>query len=126
MSPGREAVVVCLCGSTRFKDQFRVAELRESLRGRVVLSLPAFSQADGISFSDDELAVLRALHQRKIELADEILVIDVGGYIGEQTQIRSPSRFLEVSTFDICHRSPTRRARLRMQRHNNRASVSNA
>ena len=79
--------MVCLCGSTRFKDQFRVAELRESLRGRVVLSLPAFSQADGISFSDDEVAVLAELHQRKIELADEILVIDVDGYIGEQTQI---------------------------------------
>lgn len=76
--------VVCLCGSMRFKDQFRAAELAESLRGRVVL-LPAFSKADGLRFSDGDIEQLNRVHMVKIDLADEILIIDVDGYVGDQT-----------------------------------------
>lgn len=76
--------VVCLSGSTRFKREFLSAQLAESVRGRIVL-LPVFSQADGLRLSDPEITALTEVHMRKIELADEVLVIDVGGYIGEQT-----------------------------------------
>ncbi len=56
------------------------------LRGKIVL-LPAFSKADGLQFSDSEVAELASLHMAKIDLADEVLVIDVDGYVGEQTSI---------------------------------------
>jgi hypothetical protein len=40
--------------------------------------------------SDDELAEIKRgldeLHLRKIDLADEILVLNVGGYIGDSTR----------------------------------------
>lgn len=89
MTPDHEKPppIVCLCGSTRFRDQFRAAELAESLRGRIVLSLPAFSKADGLELSDSEIEGLAGLHSAKIDIADELLVIDVDGYIGEQTSL---------------------------------------
>nr|WP_202545435.1 hypothetical protein [Streptomyces sp. SID5606] len=37
------------------------------------------------SFTDEEKAALDALHLRKIDLADRVLVVNPGGYIGEST-----------------------------------------
>jgi hypothetical protein len=86
--------VVCLCGSTRFYEAFRAANLRLTLAGQIVLSI-------GCDFrSDDDLAALGdlaedpavtkqrldELHKRKIDLADYVLVLNVGGYIGESTR----------------------------------------
>jgi hypothetical protein len=78
-------VIVCLCGSTKFKNAFLSAQLSESLRGKIVLSPSVFSQADGISLNADDVAVLAEVHRRKIDLADEVLVVDVDGYVGDAT-----------------------------------------
>lgn len=88
--------VVCLCGSTRFPEAFEIANAHESMCGRLVISLGLFGHADrptGARFltSDgDESAPnkqgLDQLHLRKIDLADEILVINVGGYVGSSTR----------------------------------------
>jgi predicted HAD superfamily Cof-like phosphohydrolase len=75
-------VVVCLCGSTRFKRTFLEAQLEESLAGRIVLSLPVFTQVDGCQLSARELATLSRLRAARIAMSDEILVTDVGGYVG--------------------------------------------
>jgi len=79
--------VVCLCGSTRFSEEFREANLRETLAGRIVLSIGADFKSDqalGLTVADK--ARLDELHKRKIDLADEILVLNVGGYIGDSTR----------------------------------------
>lgn len=104
--------IVCLCGSTRFSDAFREANLRETLAGRIVLSIGCDMRSDADIFagmSEGELAEIKAmldeLHKRKIDLADEVLVLNVRGYIGESTrsEIRyavahgKPLRFLEPS-----------------------------
>jgi hypothetical protein len=85
-------VIVCLCGSTRFWREFQRASLRETLAGRIVLSIGAASGTDDEHFGnlprpeyDRIKAMLDDLHLRKIELADEVLVLNVGGYIGEST-----------------------------------------
>ena len=84
--------IVCLCGSTRFWEEFRDAGLRETLRGKIVLSIGAHSP-DSITFaqaSDEEGKEIKRkldnLHKRKIDLADEVLVLNVGGYIGDSTR----------------------------------------
>jgi hypothetical protein len=79
--------VVCLCGSTRFKSQFIEANYAETLEGRIVLSVGWFSHADDRDRHPTPTQKLRLdeLHKRKIDLADEVLVIDVDGYIGEST-----------------------------------------
>lgn len=77
--------IVCLCGSVRYKQEFLAAQEAESLRGRVVLAPGVFSKADGRALTDDQIQGLHALHRRKIELADELVVIAPDERIGEST-----------------------------------------
>lgn len=84
--------IVCLCGSTRFKDVFVQAGLNETLAGNIVLTIGCDMRTDVEIFGSlDEEARrdvkkrLDVLHKRKIDLADEVLILDVGGYIGEST-----------------------------------------
>lgn len=79
--------IVCLCGSTRFSQAFRDANLNETLAGNVVLTVGCDTKSDqGLGLHPSEKTRLDELHKRKIDLADEILVLNVGGYIGESTQ----------------------------------------
>ncbi len=78
--------VVCLCGSTRFKDEFESENQRLTLTGKIVLTVGVFGHADDIEFTDEDKEMLDALHKRKIDMADRIHVIDVDGYIGESTE----------------------------------------
>ncbi len=80
-------IIVCLCGSTKFKQEFIAANFQETMAGRIVLSVGWFGHADGEIYtpSKEEKERLDLLHLRKIDLADEILIINVGGYVGEST-----------------------------------------
>ena len=88
--------IVCLCGSTRFWRTFQEASLRETLAGKIVLSIGAARCADdddksfGGYVPADEFDAVKArldeLHMRKIDLAHEVLVLNVDGYIGESTR----------------------------------------
>ena len=73
--------IVCICGSARFVEQMRRANGELTLSGIIVL---APGEMNG-TVSDDQKAVLDALHIRKIDLADRVLVVNPGGYIGEST-----------------------------------------
>ena len=79
--------VVCLCGSTKFKKEFIDANFRETMSGNIVLTVGWFSHADEKIFypTEKEKKKLDELHFRKIDLANEILILNVGGYIGEST-----------------------------------------
>ena len=79
--------IVTLCGSTRFKEQFLEVQKRLTLEGCIVISVGLF----GYSGDDDVWKpgvkeMLDDMHLRKIDLADEIFVINVNGYIGESTR----------------------------------------
>jgi len=85
--------IVCLCGSTRFWREFQRASLRLTLEGKIVLSIGAASGTDDEHFGNlpkDEYDALKeqldTLHFRKIDLADEVLILNVEGYIGESTR----------------------------------------
>ena len=89
--------IICLCGSSRFIEQFAVLGWEFEKQGLIALGLhllPAsycnqrhpgrdvsshLAEAEGVAVSMDEL------HLRKIDLADRIFVINIGGYIGEST-----------------------------------------
>ena len=84
--------IVCLCGSTRFSQAFRDANLRETLAGKIVLSIGCDMRSDTQLFGhmpEKEITQIKKrldeLHLRKIDLADEVLVLNVSGYIGEST-----------------------------------------
>lgn len=80
--------VVCLCGSTRFKDAYRAENKRLTLQGKVVLSVAFFGHADdeAVAVSGAEKERLDAVHKRKIDLADRIHVLNVDGYVGDSTR----------------------------------------
>lgn len=84
--------VVCLCGSTRFFQQFMEHNYKETMQGNIVLSVGFFMHSassvhgEGVGISPEEKITLDELHKRKIDLADEVLVINVDGYIGESTR----------------------------------------
>ena len=99
--------VVCLCGSTKFKDQFISENRRLTLEGKIVLSVGFFGHTDGMPDPATK-AGLDLLHLRKIDLADRVRVINVGGYVGEGTgreiayakKLGKPISYLEAEVFN--------------------------
>ncbi|WP_439656186.1 hypothetical protein ACSHWB_27560 [Lentzea sp. HUAS TT2] len=73
--------IVCLCGSTRFADELRAANRELTLAGVIVVA-PA--ETGGV-VTGEQRAALGDLHLRKIDLADRVLVVNPGGYVGEST-----------------------------------------
>lgn len=79
--------VITLCGSTRFKEQFIEAQKRLTLEGNIVISVGLFGHSgDNEVWTEGTKAMLDDMHKRKIDMADEIFVINPGGYIGESTR----------------------------------------
>ncbi len=90
----RKYPVVTLCGSTRFKNEFMEAQKRLTLEGRIVISVGLFGHSGDSEVWDgmDEGTLTKTkemlddMHKRKIDMADGIYVINVGGYIGSSTR----------------------------------------
>ena len=86
--------VVTLCGSTRFKDAFMEAQKRLTLAGNIVISVGLFGHSGDEEvwegMSEDTITqtkeMLDDMHKRKIDMADEIFVLNVGGYVGDSTK----------------------------------------
>lgn len=79
--------VITLCGSTRFKEEFIKAQKDLTLQGNIVISVGLFGHSgDNEVWTDDTKEMLDDMHKRKIDMADEIFVINVNGYIGESTK----------------------------------------
>ena len=83
----RRYPVVTLCGSTRFKEQFMEAQKRLTLEGDIVISVGLFGHSgDAEVWTEGTKEMLDDMHKRKIDMADAIFVINVGGYIGSSTR----------------------------------------
>ena len=103
--------IVCLCGSTRFYGVFQKANFEETMKGNIVLSVGFYPHSQGLAHGQEtgvtpkQKDALDELHKRKIDVADEILVLNVDGYVGNSTasEIRyalargKPIRWLDPS-----------------------------
>lgn len=85
--------VVVLCGSTKFYEAFQEANYRLTMEGKIVLSVGFYPHAkalhghgEGVGHDSVEKIALDELHKRKIDMADRVLVLNVGGYIGSSTR----------------------------------------
>jgi hypothetical protein len=79
--------IITLCGSTKFRDEFLAEQKRLTLEGYIVISVGLFGHAgDNEVWSEGTKKMLDEMHKRKIDLSDEIFVINVGGYVGSSTQ----------------------------------------
>jgi hypothetical protein len=108
--------VVTLCGSTRFYEAWQEANFRETMAGRIVLTVGFYPHGDvrktehgeNVGITPEEKAALDVLHKRKIDMSDEILVLNVGRYFGASTKgeivhalrLGLPVRWLEEPTPD--------------------------
>ncbi len=81
--------IVCLCGSTRFYDQFQRAYYGETMAGKIVLSVgfmpDSAEHGEHIGITPAQKEALDVLHLEKVKMADEVLILNVGGYIGQST-----------------------------------------
>ena len=86
--------VITLCGSTKFKNEFLKVQKDLTLSGNIVISVGLFGHSGDSEIWEDmdegtltkTKEMLDDMHKRKIDMADEIFVINVGGYIGESTK----------------------------------------
>ena len=70
---------------------------RLTLEGNIVISVGLFGHSgDDEVWTEGTKEMLDDMHKRKIDMADEIFVINVGGYIGAST--RSEIEYLDVKT----------------------------
>ena len=81
--------VITLCGSTKFKDEFMEVQKKLTLEGNIVISVGLFMHKEENSIewkNDGTKEMLDDMHKRKIDMADEIYVINKNGYIGNSTR----------------------------------------
>lgn len=78
--------VITLCGSTKFKDEFYEMQKRLTLAGNIVISVGLFGHSgDAEVWAEGTKEMLDDMHKRKIDMADEIFVINVNNYVGAST-----------------------------------------
>ncbi|MFT4413680.1 hypothetical protein ACLM5H_07460 [Fredinandcohnia humi] len=103
--------VITLCGSTKFKNEFEKANAFLTLQGHIVLSVGFFEQSEGIEVTKEQEELFGKIHIEKINMSDEIFVIDVNGYIGNSTrkeieyahQHGKPVRYYSESEISSAH-----------------------
>lgn len=83
----RNYKVITLCGSTRFKNEFYEVQKRLTLEGNIVISVGLFGHSgDNEVWTEGTKEMLDDMHKAKIDMADEIFVINVDDYIGTSTK----------------------------------------
>ena len=73
--------IVCICGSIRFVDEMRAANRDLTFAGAIVVA----PEEPAGAVTEEQKVALDALHLRKIDLADRVLVVNPGGYVGDST-----------------------------------------
>ena len=78
-------MIITLCGSTKFKDEYEQVGKDLALQGHTVLSVNLFAHADNIELTTEQKIRLDNAHKQKISISDAIFVINKNQYIGEST-----------------------------------------
>src|SRR4051812_27791491 len=78
--------IICLIGSSKFRDKFAEIGRLEELKGNLPICMTWFAHSEGINVSEAERAILRTVDRSRIDIAHEVFVINVDGYIEEDTQ----------------------------------------
>ena len=81
-----EYKIITLCGSIKFKDEFIKVQEKLTSDGNIVLTPNFFNSIKKEDIDEETKKMLDEMHKQKIDMSDEIYVINVGGYIGESTK----------------------------------------
>ena len=77
--------IITLCGDTKFKDEFMQVQKGLTLNGNIVIAPGIYNQFDN-DLDLKTIMMLGSMHKQKINMADEIFVINPSGYIGKNTK----------------------------------------
>lgn len=81
-----EYPVICICGSTRFREDIYLAYERLTRAGWITLGVcPVMREGDD-PLTAEEYQNIVDMHYQKMHMADAIYVVNKGGYIGESTR----------------------------------------
>lgn len=78
--------IITLCGSIRFKKEFLEIQEKLTLKGNIVFTPNFFNTIKKEDITLEIKEMLDKMHRQKIDISDEIYVINPGGYIGESTK----------------------------------------
>jgi hypothetical protein len=81
----RRPLVVTLVGSSRFKEDHERAQREETFRGKIVLPMGTYGHLEGLDMDGTIKQMFDELHLRKIDISDEVLLVNPGGYVGPST-----------------------------------------
>ena len=83
----KKYIIITLCGSINFKDEFLKVQEKLVLEGNIVFTPNFFDNIKKEEISLETKEMLDKMHKQKIDMSDEIYVINQGGYIGESTKL---------------------------------------
>ena len=78
--------IITLCGSIKFRDEFIKTQEKLTLDGNIVLMPNFFNNIKKENIDENTKKILDEMHKQKVDMSDEIYVINAGGYIGESTK----------------------------------------
>jgi hypothetical protein len=78
-------LIVTLIGSSRFKENHQRAQREETLLGKIVIPMGMYGHLEGLDQDGSIKAMLDVLHRRKIDMSDEVFLVNPGGYVGPST-----------------------------------------
>lgn len=82
----KDAKIITICGSLKFKDKIMEEAERLELSDNCVITPIIPTNEDKDAYSEAEVEVLNRIHKQKVKMADAIFVVNVNGYIGESTK----------------------------------------
>lgn len=77
--------IITLCGSIKFKTEFMKVQEKLTLDENIVFT-PNFFNNMKDEITIEAKNMLDEMHRQKIDMSNEIYVINFGGYIGESTK----------------------------------------
>ncbi len=96
--------IITLCGSIKFKTEFMKVQEKLTLDGNIVFTPNFFNNLkDKINIETKKM--LDEMHKQKIDMSNEIYVINFGGYIGESTKSEieyAKSKGKKISYLENC------------------------
>jgi len=78
--------IITLCGSLKFQKEMMVVAEKMALEGNCILT-PTYPVIENIEITEEQIAMLKEAHFKRIEISDAILVVNVNNYIGNSTTL---------------------------------------
>lgn len=78
--------IITVCGSYKFKKEITQITEKMTLKGNCMITPIELTKQSKDAYTKEDIMVLGKMHKEKIKISDAILVVNVGGYIGESTK----------------------------------------